>query len=71
MMRAMCVWCSVRSESGQRWICRDLLKLTIDRHKPNQDLYNFFYSEWMERCHEFFGAREAASMHAHFFEQIR
>eukprot|EP00959_Pyramimonas_sp_CCMP1952_P344463 7214518-Pyramimonas_sp.AAC.1 len=31
MLRALCVWCSVRSESGQHWICRDLLKLTVDR----------------------------------------
>eukprot|EP00959_Pyramimonas_sp_CCMP1952_P352310 7381667-Pyramimonas_sp.AAC.1 len=48
MMRAICVWCSVRSESGQHWICRDPFKLTADRRKPNQDLYHF-YSEWMEQ----------------------
>eukprot|EP00959_Pyramimonas_sp_CCMP1952_P071614 1495556-Pyramimonas_sp.AAC.1 len=38
MMRAMCAWCSARSESGQHWIWRDLFKLTIDRQKPDQDL---------------------------------
>eukprot|EP00959_Pyramimonas_sp_CCMP1952_P234059 4891051-Pyramimonas_sp.AAC.1 len=76
MMRAICVWCSVRSESRQRWTCRDFFNLTIDdRQKPNQDLY-YFYSELMERYQDLYGAREPsdemkASMHAHFYEQIR
>eukprot|EP00959_Pyramimonas_sp_CCMP1952_P425790 8918566-Pyramimonas_sp.AAC.1 len=75
MKRAICVWCSVRSESGQHWRCRDLFKLTIDRHEPNQDLYHF-YSEWMRRYQELYSAREPsdemkASLHAHFYEQIR
>eukprot|EP00959_Pyramimonas_sp_CCMP1952_P003010 62217-Pyramimonas_sp.AAC.1 len=68
-------WCSVRSESGRRWICLDLFKLTIDRQKPNQDLYHF-HSERMERYQELYGAREPsdemkASVHAHFYEHIR
>eukprot|EP00959_Pyramimonas_sp_CCMP1952_P230675 4822616-Pyramimonas_sp.AAC.1 len=75
MIRAICVRCSVRSESGQHWICRDLFKLTTDRHKPKQDLHHF-YSEWMERHQEFYGAKESsdemkASIHAHFYKQIR
>eukprot|EP00959_Pyramimonas_sp_CCMP1952_P131268 2744623-Pyramimonas_sp.AAC.1 len=57
MMRARCVLCSVRSESGQRRTCRDLIKLIIDRQKPDQDLH-YFCSEWMERCQELRGARE-------------
>eukprot|EP00959_Pyramimonas_sp_CCMP1952_P181297 3790828-Pyramimonas_sp.AAC.1 len=75
MMRAICVWCSVRSESGQRWICRNLFKQTIDRQKPNQDLRHF-YSEWMERYRALYGAREPsdemnASIHAHLHDQMR
>eukprot|EP00959_Pyramimonas_sp_CCMP1952_P335178 7018355-Pyramimonas_sp.AAC.1 len=75
MIPAICVGCSVRSESGQRWRCRDLFKLTIGRQKPDQDLF-YFYSEWMERYQELYGAREPsdemkASMHAQFYEQIR
>eukprot|EP00959_Pyramimonas_sp_CCMP1952_P035025 733287-Pyramimonas_sp.AAC.1 len=75
MMRAICAWCPVRSESGQHWICRDLFKLTIDRLNYDQDLY-YFYSEWMERHQELHGAREPSdemkvSIHAHFYEQIR
>eukprot|EP00959_Pyramimonas_sp_CCMP1952_P394025 8256121-Pyramimonas_sp.AAC.1 len=73
MTRAICVWCSVRSESGQHWICRDLFKLTIGRQKPDQDLH-YFDSEWMERYQELYGAREPsdemkASIHARFYEQ--
>eukprot|EP00959_Pyramimonas_sp_CCMP1952_P318587 6666113-Pyramimonas_sp.AAC.1 len=75
ILRAICAWCSARSESGPRWICRDLFKLTIDGRKPDPDLY-YFYSEWMERHQELHGAREPshemkASIHAHFYEQIR
>eukprot|EP00959_Pyramimonas_sp_CCMP1952_P014744 312368-Pyramimonas_sp.AAC.1 len=71
MIRAICVWCSVRSESGQHWICCDLFKITTGRQKPNQDLYNF-YNEWMKRDQELHGAREPsdemkASIHAPFF----
>eukprot|EP00959_Pyramimonas_sp_CCMP1952_P253109 5287539-Pyramimonas_sp.AAC.1 len=74
-IRAICVWCSVSSESGQHWIWRDLLKLTTDGHKPNQDLYHS-YSDWMGRCQELYGAREPsdgmmASIRALFHEQIR
>eukprot|EP00959_Pyramimonas_sp_CCMP1952_P162152 3390166-Pyramimonas_sp.AAC.1 len=71
--RAICVWCSVWSESGQRWIRRDLFAITIDRQKPNQDLHHF-YNEWMERYQELHSAREPsdemkASIYAHFYEQ--
>eukprot|EP00959_Pyramimonas_sp_CCMP1952_P049968 1044492-Pyramimonas_sp.AAC.1 len=37
MARAICHWCSVRSELGQRRISRDLFKVTIDPHKPDAD----------------------------------
>eukprot|EP00959_Pyramimonas_sp_CCMP1952_P442019 9253199-Pyramimonas_sp.AAC.2 len=37
MIRAICVWCSVRSETGRHWICRDLFRINIDRQKPNPD----------------------------------
>eukprot|EP00959_Pyramimonas_sp_CCMP1952_P254786 5321577-Pyramimonas_sp.AAC.1 len=57
MIQAICVLRSVRSESGRRWMCRDLFKLIIDRQKPNQDFYEF-YSEWMERHQELHGAGE-------------
>eukprot|EP00959_Pyramimonas_sp_CCMP1952_P442224 9257859-Pyramimonas_sp.AAC.1 len=75
MTRANCVWCSVRSESRQHWMRRDLFKLSIDRQKPDQDFY-YFYSEWMERYQELHGAKEPsdhikAPMRAHFYEQIR
>eukprot|EP00959_Pyramimonas_sp_CCMP1952_P245582 5132924-Pyramimonas_sp.AAC.1 len=55
--------------------CRALFKLTVDRRKPNQDL-SHFYSERMERYQELHGARGPsdemkASIHAHFYEQIR
>eukprot|EP00959_Pyramimonas_sp_CCMP1952_P399325 8367059-Pyramimonas_sp.AAC.1 len=42
MARVICVWCSVRSESGQHWICRGLFKLTTDRQNPDQDMYCFY-----------------------------
>eukprot|EP00959_Pyramimonas_sp_CCMP1952_P052700 1101776-Pyramimonas_sp.AAC.1 len=42
MIRAIGVWCSVRSGNGQHWICRELFMITIDRQKPNQDLYYLF-----------------------------
>eukprot|EP00959_Pyramimonas_sp_CCMP1952_P217777 4554579-Pyramimonas_sp.AAC.1 len=38
MIRAICVWLSVRSENGRHWICRDLFRMTIDRRKPNRDV---------------------------------
>eukprot|EP00959_Pyramimonas_sp_CCMP1952_P210354 4402318-Pyramimonas_sp.AAC.1 len=74
MIRAICVWCSVRSESGQHWICRELFNASTDRQNPNQDRY-YFYNEWMELRQELCGAREPsdemkASIHAHFYEQV-
>eukprot|EP00959_Pyramimonas_sp_CCMP1952_P289069 6045656-Pyramimonas_sp.AAC.1 len=57
MIRAICVWCSVRSEKGRHWICRDLFKIRVGRQKPDQDLY-YFYNEWMERYQELYGSRE-------------
>eukprot|EP00959_Pyramimonas_sp_CCMP1952_P000641 12391-Pyramimonas_sp.AAC.1 len=67
MVRAICVWCSVRSERGQHWMRRDLYRITIDRQKPYQDVHHC-YSAWMERYQELHGAREPsdemkASMH--------
>ena len=72
MIRAICVWCSVRSELGQHRICRDILKVQIDRQKPNEDLYRF-YNELMEVYQELYGARPPsdemrAAIHAHFYE---
>ena len=46
MIRAVCYWCSVRSELGQHRICRDIFKVVIDPQKPDADLY-YFYDEWM------------------------
>ena len=75
MIRAICVWCSVRSDLGQHRICRDILKVYIDRQKPDQDLYHF-YNEWMEVYQELYGARPPsdemrAAIHTHFYEQLR
>eukprot|EP00959_Pyramimonas_sp_CCMP1952_P378367 7926122-Pyramimonas_sp.AAC.1 len=74
-MRAMCAWCSVRSESGQHWICRGLFKLTIWSTEAGS-IHVFSYSECMERYQELYGGREPsdetkASMCAHFYEQMR
>eukprot|EP00959_Pyramimonas_sp_CCMP1952_P245850 5138317-Pyramimonas_sp.AAC.1 len=37
MARAICHWCSVRSELGQRRISRDIFKVVIDPIKPDAD----------------------------------
>ena len=75
MIRAVCYWCSVRSELGQHRICRDIFKIVIDPHKPDADLY-YFYDEWMKVYLELYGVRPPsdemrASIHAHFLEQCR
>ena len=75
MIRAICYWCSVRSELGQHRICRDIFKVVIDPHKPDADLY-YFYDEWMKVYLELYGVRPPsdemrASIHAHFLEQCR
>eukprot|EP00959_Pyramimonas_sp_CCMP1952_P379961 7959623-Pyramimonas_sp.AAC.1 len=37
MVRAICHWCSVRSELGQCRISRDIFKVVIDPRKPDAD----------------------------------
>eukprot|EP00959_Pyramimonas_sp_CCMP1952_P016238 343533-Pyramimonas_sp.AAC.1 len=37
MVRAICHWCSVRSELGQHRISRDIFKVVIDPNKPDAD----------------------------------
>eukprot|EP00959_Pyramimonas_sp_CCMP1952_P030421 637534-Pyramimonas_sp.AAC.1 len=37
MVRAICHWCSVRSELGQHRISRDIFKVVMDPHKPDAD----------------------------------
>ena len=59
---------------GQHRICRDILKVYIDRQKPNEDLYHF-YNEWMDVYQELYGARAPsdemrAAIHTHFYEQL-
>eukprot|EP00959_Pyramimonas_sp_CCMP1952_P249526 5216082-Pyramimonas_sp.AAC.1 len=45
MVRAICYWCSVRSELGQHRISRDLFKVVIDPNRPDADLCHA-YNEW-------------------------
>eukprot|EP00959_Pyramimonas_sp_CCMP1952_P420024 8797606-Pyramimonas_sp.AAC.1 len=56
MVRAMCHWCSVRSELGQHRMSRDIFKVVIDPHKPDADLYHF-YNEWTDVYQQLYGAR--------------
>eukprot|EP00959_Pyramimonas_sp_CCMP1952_P336065 7036845-Pyramimonas_sp.AAC.1 len=75
MVRAICYWCSVRSELGQHRISRDISKVVIDPNKPDADLYHF-YNERTDVYQQFYGARPPsdemrASVHAHFIEQCR
>eukprot|EP00959_Pyramimonas_sp_CCMP1952_P251297 5251858-Pyramimonas_sp.AAC.1 len=42
MVRAICHWCSVRSELGQHRISRDIFKVVIDPNHPDADLYHFY-----------------------------
>eukprot|EP00959_Pyramimonas_sp_CCMP1952_P274402 5735780-Pyramimonas_sp.AAC.1 len=56
MVRAICHWCSVRSELGQRRISRDLFKVKIDPRKPDADLYHF-YNEWTDVHQQLYGAK--------------
>eukprot|EP00959_Pyramimonas_sp_CCMP1952_P189097 3955347-Pyramimonas_sp.AAC.1 len=37
MVRAICYWCSVKSELGQCRISRGIFKVVIDPHKPDAD----------------------------------
>eukprot|EP00959_Pyramimonas_sp_CCMP1952_P363375 7609311-Pyramimonas_sp.AAC.1 len=75
MVRAICHWCSVRSELGQYRISRDIFNVVIDPHKPDADLYHF-YNEWADVYQQLYGARPPsdemrASIYAHFLEQCR
>eukprot|EP00959_Pyramimonas_sp_CCMP1952_P343997 7205076-Pyramimonas_sp.AAC.1 len=42
MVRAICHWCSVRSELGQRRISRGIFKIVIDPHKQDADLCHIY-----------------------------
>eukprot|EP00959_Pyramimonas_sp_CCMP1952_P305721 6397464-Pyramimonas_sp.AAC.1 len=56
MVRAICHWCSVRSDLGQRRISRDLFKVLIDPRKPDADQYPF-YNEWTDVYQQLYGAK--------------
>eukprot|EP00959_Pyramimonas_sp_CCMP1952_P263146 5502932-Pyramimonas_sp.AAC.1 len=47
MVRAICYWCSVRSELGQHRSSRDIFKVVIDPSRPDADLCRF-YNEWTD-----------------------
>eukprot|EP00959_Pyramimonas_sp_CCMP1952_P273949 5726403-Pyramimonas_sp.AAC.1 len=75
MVRAICHWCSVRSELGQHRIPRDLFKVKIDPRRPDADLHHF-YNEWTGVYQQLYGAKPPseemrASIRAHFLEQCR
>eukprot|EP00959_Pyramimonas_sp_CCMP1952_P286242 5985664-Pyramimonas_sp.AAC.1 len=75
MIRAICYWCSVRSELGQHRISRGIFKVVIDHNRPDADLYRF-YNEWTDVYQQLYGLRPPsdemrASIHAHFIEQCR
>eukprot|EP00959_Pyramimonas_sp_CCMP1952_P302341 6326119-Pyramimonas_sp.AAC.1 len=75
MVRAICHWCSVRSELGQHRISRDLFRVIIDPREPDADLYHF-YSAWTDVYQQLYGAKPPsdemrASIHARFLEQCR
>eukprot|EP00959_Pyramimonas_sp_CCMP1952_P288364 6030017-Pyramimonas_sp.AAC.1 len=75
MVRAICYWCSVRWELGQRRISRDIFKVVSYPNKPDADLYRF-YNEWTDVYQQLHGVRPApdemrASIHARCIEQCR
>eukprot|EP00959_Pyramimonas_sp_CCMP1952_P317324 6641510-Pyramimonas_sp.AAC.1 len=75
MIRAICYWCSVRSDLGQHRISRDIFKVVIGPNHPDADLYHF-YNEWTDVYRELDGGRPPpdemrASIHARFIEQRR
>eukprot|EP00959_Pyramimonas_sp_CCMP1952_P244981 5119971-Pyramimonas_sp.AAC.2 len=47
MVRAICYWCSVRSELSQHRISRDIFKGVVDSNKPDADLYHS-YNGWTD-----------------------
>eukprot|EP00959_Pyramimonas_sp_CCMP1952_P050853 1062278-Pyramimonas_sp.AAC.1 len=75
MVRAICHWCSVRSELGQHRMSRDLFKANIGPHKPDAVLYHF-YNEGTDVYQRLYGAKPPsdeirASIHVLFLEQCR
>eukprot|EP00959_Pyramimonas_sp_CCMP1952_P293926 6147270-Pyramimonas_sp.AAC.1 len=75
MIRAICHWCSVRSELGQHRNSRDIFKVVIDPNHPDADLYHFC-NEWTDVYQQLYGVRPPsdemrASIRAHFVEQCR
>eukprot|EP00959_Pyramimonas_sp_CCMP1952_P359920 7536120-Pyramimonas_sp.AAC.1 len=75
MVRAICYWCSVRSELGQHRISRDIFKVVIDPSRPDADLYHVC-NEGTDVDQQLYGVRPPsdemrASIHAHFIEQCR
>eukprot|EP00959_Pyramimonas_sp_CCMP1952_P430805 9022211-Pyramimonas_sp.AAC.1 len=75
MIRAICYWCSVRSELGRRRMSRDIFKVVIDPNRPDAGLYRV-YNEWTDVHQQLYGVRPPsdemrASIHAPFVEQRR
>eukprot|EP00959_Pyramimonas_sp_CCMP1952_P183567 3838271-Pyramimonas_sp.AAC.1 len=75
MVRAICHWCSARSELGQHRMSRDIFQVVIDPNKPDADLHHF-YNEWTDVNQQLYGARPPsdemrALIHARFIEQRR
>eukprot|EP00959_Pyramimonas_sp_CCMP1952_P043035 900498-Pyramimonas_sp.AAC.1 len=54
MIRAICYWCSVRSELSQHRISRDIFKVVIDPNRPDADLYHFC-NEWTDVYQQLYG----------------
>ena len=75
MLRAICVWVSYRSERGQHFNCKGLLKTVIDKQRPDGDLF-YFYNEWMAVYRDMRGCSApspemTASSHEHIYEQMK